>query len=102
MQSRAEAVDLAENAIRKEAEKHLPHAALYLFGSRARATGSRRSDFDLAIVPKEGYSVRERLAFAEALEASPDIIYPVDLVDCTEASRELMERIRREGELWKS
>ena len=93
---------MAERAIKEAAERFLPHASLYLFGSRARGTAWRRSDFDLAILPKEGYSQVERLRFAEALERSPAIIYTIDLVDLTEASMDLRQRINEEGVLWKN
>ncbi len=92
----------AEAAIKQSAQQLLRHATLVLFGSRARGTAGRRSDFDLAVIPKPGYSARERLAFAEALENSPFIIHRVDLVDWNEASEALRERIRREGVVWKN
>jgi predicted nucleotidyltransferase len=92
----------AEQAIKEAAERLLPHGSLYLFGSRARGTADRRSDFDLAILPKAGFSQRELLEFAEALDQSPAIIYAIDLVDWEEASKELRERIHKEGILWKN
>lgn len=90
-----------ERAIKEAAEAHLPHASLYLFGSRARGVAGRRSDFDLAIVPGKDFNETERTAFSEALEESTRIIYPIDLVDWQEASPSLQRRIRKEGVLWK-
>jgi uncharacterized protein len=72
-----------------------------LFGSRARGEAGRRSDFDLAIVPRSEYTAKERLAFIEALDESPEIIYPVDVVDLSEAGPELKRRIAEEGVTWK-
>jgi len=102
MDQQVQATRRAEAAIREAARKLLPHGSLVLFGSRARGTAGRRSDFDLAVIPKPGFSARERLAFAEALEASPAIIYPIDLVDWSQASDDLRERIRTEGIVWKN
>jgi predicted nucleotidyltransferase len=102
MKSPNDAVMRAEKAIREVAQKLLPHASLYLFGSRARKDAGRRSDFDLAIIPREGFSERERLVFSESLERSPEIIYPIDLVHWGEASPQLRAKIKREGILWKS
>lgn len=101
MNPAAEAAGRAERAIRREAGRHLRHASVILFGSRARGEGGRRSDFDLAIVPKDQYTVEEKLAFLEALEESSDIIYPVDVVDFSEAGPELKRRISEEGVTWK-
>lgn len=101
MNRAAEAVGRAERAIRLEAARHLQHAAVILYGSRARGEAGRRSDFDLAIVPKDQYTVREKLAFIEALDESSDIIYPVDVIDFFEAAPELKRRISEEGIMWK-
>jgi predicted nucleotidyltransferase len=96
-----ESLEETEIAIIEAAEAHLPHASLYLFGSRARGVAGRRSDFDLAIVPGKDFTETERMAFNEAHEESTRIIYPIDLVDWHEASPSLQQRIREEGVLWK-
>lgn len=91
----------AERAIREAAQRHLTHASLFLFGSRARGDDHRRSDFDLAVLPHGGYSVRERLDFEEALEMSSAVIYPVDVVDLSEAGKGLRRQVAKEGVQWK-
>jgi predicted nucleotidyltransferase len=96
------AVDRAERAIKAAAAATLPHASLVLFGSRARGTAGRRSDFDLAVIPRPGFSSREHLAFVEQVDESPEIIHPVDIVLWPEASSELRRRIQNEGISWKS
>ncbi|NJL18884.1 MAG: nucleotidyltransferase domain-containing protein [Bdellovibrionaceae bacterium] len=58
----------------------LPHAQVWLFGSRARGDASRRSDFDLAVEPGP-HSGKEIEAFEEAILSDAEIIYPVDVVD---------------------
>lgn len=98
----AEAPLRAERAIRSLAYATLTHASLVLFGSRARGDASRRSDFDLAVIPREGFEESEILRFSELLEQSPEIIYPIDLVDMRTTSPELREKIEREGRRWKN
>ena len=96
------AIQKAENAIRSIAEQTLPHASLVLFGSRARGDAGRRSDFDLAVFPSEGFETRELLEFSDQLDRSPQIIYPLDIVDTRSASSDLINKIQKEGRSWKS
>ncbi len=93
---------MAKEAICAIASETLPHASLILFGSRARGDARRRSDFDLAVLPKDGFSSEELIRFAEAVEISPKIIYPLDIVDTRTASPALIEKIQSEGQLWKN
>lgn len=93
---------LAKEAICAIASETLPHGRLILFGSRARGDARRRSDFDLAVLPKEGFSSEELIRFTEALEISSEIIYPLDIVDGRTASPALIEKIQTEGQVWKN
>jgi len=102
MEEAQRAAERAELAIRTAAAETLPNASLVLFGSRARGTAGRRSDFDLAIIPRSGFSRREHHAFVDQVDGSPDIIHPVDIVLWPEASPELRRRIQDEGISWKS
>lgn len=96
-----EAAQCTESAIRLLAQQSLPHASLVLFGLRARGDPRRRSDFDLAVLPRAGFSETEILNFSESLERSPEIIYAIDLIDFRSASAELRSKIESEGKLWK-
>jgi predicted nucleotidyltransferase len=96
------AIEQAEAAIREAAQRHLPHARLILFGSRAAGHASRRSDFDLAVIPGPGFAPAELLHFREALEESSAILHPVDLLDIRDASPALRQKIETEGIEWKS
>lgn len=97
-----EAEARAEKAIRDIAERSLRHASLVLFGSRARGDARRRSDFDLAVVPYEGFRESELTVFSDLLEQSSHIIYPLDIVDWRQASDELKAKVKTEGQVWKN
>lgn len=97
-----EAETRATNAIREIAERSLPHASLVLFGSRARGDARRRSDFDLAVMPREGFEDKELIVFSDLLEQSSEIIYQIDLVDMRQASDELKAKVEAEGRVWKN
>jgi predicted nucleotidyltransferase len=96
-----DAVNRAETTIKSGASQFMPNAQLILFGSRARGDAHKRSDFDLAFKPKSGFTDKQYLEFEEYLEQSPDLIYPVDLVDLRTAPQVLLDRIESEGILWK-
>ena len=49
----------ASRAIQEIAKQTLRHASLFLSGSRARGDARRRSDFDLAVLPREGFEDAE-------------------------------------------
>ena len=99
--SQHDAVNRAKNAIKLGASQFMPDAQLILFGSRARGDAHKRSDFDLAFKPQPGFTDKQYLEFEEYLEQSPDLIYPVDLIDWRTASQMLLDRIKTEGILWK-
>ncbi|MCC5808674.1 MAG: nucleotidyltransferase domain-containing protein [Opitutales bacterium] len=91
-----------QRAVIEAAARHLPHARLVLFGSRATGAAGRRSDFDLAVIPGPHFSPQELIRFREALEESPAIIHPIDVLDIRDASPELEQKIKEEGIVWKS
>ena len=91
----------AAERLRALAEQHLPHARLWLFGSRAKGTYFRRSDFDVAVEPRVGFSDREYMAWLDALENDSDIIYAVDTHRMDEIPADWVARIRKEGVVWK-
>ncbi len=72
---------------------------VYLFGSWARGGATRTSDIDVAVLPSEPLPDGLLSEIREALEESL-VIYPVDLVDLSEASPRLRERVLAEGILW--
>ncbi len=50
-----ESVGLAEARIKSHIDRHLRSCQVYLFGSRAKDNAFRRSDFDIAVLPNEGF-----------------------------------------------
>jgi predicted nucleotidyltransferase len=96
------AVRLAEERLRRHVDRYLSNTRVWLFGSRARGDALRRSDFDLAFEPLDGFDDTSLFAFEDAVQNDPEIIYPVDLVNFSEAGDLLRARIDQEGILWKS
>ncbi len=74
--------------------------AVYLFGSRARGTGSQRSDLDLAVLldpAKVEDSLERRL---QLIEDTEDVVgSPVDVVVLNEAPVVLRHQVLRDGVL---
>jgi hypothetical protein len=96
------AADAAAERLRELAEQHLPHARLWIYGSRAKGTYFRRSDFDVAVEPLPGFTRLEYERWCEALESDTRIIYPVDSHCMNEIPADWVARIRREGVVWKN
>jgi len=91
--------DLAETR-RIVAEGLRGHRArIYLFGSRARGDASPTSDIDVAVLPLEPLPPGTLAEIREALEESR-VLYPVEVVDLSEAAPEFRERVLAEGILW--
>lgn len=74
-------------------------ARVFLFGSRARGDHRPASDIDLALLPQDPLPRGLVAEIREALEESP-VPFFVDLVDLSEASPGLCERVLREGIEW--
>ncbi len=77
-------------------------ARVFLFGSRARGDHRPASDIDLALLPQDPLPRGLVAEIREALEESPVPFFVdlVDLVDLSEASPGLCERVLREGIEW--
>ncbi len=72
---------------------------VYLFGSWAAGAAGRASDIDVAVMPLEPVPGHILSRIREVLEES-NILYPVELVDLSDASGEFRARVMREGILW--
>jgi predicted nucleotidyltransferase len=96
------AADETAELLRDLAEKHLPHARLWLFGSRAKGVYHRRSDFDLAVEPKPGFGLMEYHRFVDAVEQESRIPYRVDVHLMAEIPDSWAKTIVQQGVLWKS
>lgn len=74
-------------------------ARVYLFGSWAVGRARRTSDIDVAILHGAPLPRGLLSGIREELDNSC-VIYSVDLVDPSQASEELRERVLSEGVLW--
>ena len=75
----------------------LPHAEIYLFGSRAKKTESIYSDIDIAI-DSDRLTAEDFAQIRFTIEES-NLPYKVDLIDLTKAPY-LKETIDKEGVQW--
>ncbi len=73
---------------------------VYLFGSQATGQFRPNSDIDVAILPQEPLPPHVLPSLRQALEES-NIVRQVDIVDLTTAEPSLVERIVKEGILWR-
>ena len=74
--------------------------AVFLFGSRATGTAGPISDIDIAVYPKESLPSGLLSTIREELEES-GIPFSVDLVDLTQLSQSWVEKIQKDGVVWK-
>ena len=76
--------------------KYLPNCRIYLFGSRAKGTARKNSDFDIAVDcgSKVPFSVMEKIE-GELEELST--LKSFDLVDFSLVSDDFRETIKRTG-----
>lgn len=91
----------AEATLKALVREHLVDATVVLFGSRSDGTSHRRSDFDVAYLPREGFDPVAPARLREAIEES-NVIYRVDLVDLSATEPGFREKVLREGVVWKS
>lgn len=76
--------------------RHVPHCAVWAFGSRVKGTARPYSDLDLAVITERPLGLAISGALAEDFSAS-DLPFRVDLVDwanTTESFRRIIERER--------
>ena len=76
------------------------NVAVFLFGSRATGTAIPISDIDVAVYPKESLPSGLLSTIREELEES-GIPFSVDLVDLTQLSQSWVEKIQKDGVVWK-
>lgn len=91
----------AEKLLEELARRHLDGAAVILFGSRAGGTHNRRSDFDIAYLPREGFDPMSVVRLREDIEES-NVIYDVDLVDLSRVEESFRDKVLAEGVVWKN
>ena len=90
-------LDIVKSIVLSELENY--EAEVYLFGSHARGTSGRKSDIDVAIIPKEIIPSHVFSIIREKLEDSI-IPYNVDLVDLSTVEDNFRERVIKEGIKW--
>jgi predicted nucleotidyltransferase len=73
---------------------------VYLFGSWAREEEKRTSDIDIGLLSKEDIPIRKWVELRERIEESC-LPYRVDVVDLSKANTVLVEKVKREGILWR-
>ncbi len=79
--------------------KYVPHATIYLFGSRATGKARSGSDIDLAL---DAGAVISRSKIIAILLAIDETIIPVtvDVIDMCVVSEDMKQAILREGIRW--
>lgn len=73
---------------------------VFLFGSWARKEEKRTSDIDIAIQSKEEIPLAIWVELRELIEES-SLPYNVDLIDLSKVNNVLIEKVKKEGILWK-
>jgi len=75
-------------------------AKVYLFGSQATGKARLYSDIDVAIFPLEPLPIHIISEIQEKLDES-NILRQVDMVDLSMSDDVFLQRVEREGILWK-
>ncbi len=88
-----------KNEILSVIQKFLPHAKVYLFGSRARGTHKEGSDVDLALDTGTKIDISTILDIKDAIYETTMPVF-VDIVDMHSIPDVLKEEIVKEGILW--
>ena len=70
------------DTIRQTVQTCLPGSRILLFGSRARGTGDRHSDYDLLIITPETFTPQEKILWSNRLDRAivKAINAPIDLL----------------------
>ncbi len=92
----------AKREILSLSKLYLGNSKLILFGSRAKNTYHRHSDFDLAVYPSKEFDKKKLTLFIDAIQESSKIIYPVDVVLYDDLAPSWQATIREEGQVWKN
>ncbi|WP_145523927.1 nucleotidyltransferase family protein [Virgibacillus sp. SK37] len=82
-----------------ETLKDVP-VSIYLFGSWARNEEKRTSDIDIALRPQKEIPMKEWVELRERIEEST-VPYKVDLVDLSKANSNIVEKVGKEGIVWR-
>lgn len=77
----------------------LPHAKIYLFGSRAKGNYHETSDIDIAIDNKQKIDRKIISQVKNAIDAF-NIPYTIDIVDLNDVSETLKKQLERDKILW--
>ena len=84
--------DINFETIKKTIHAFLPDSRILLFGSRARGTAGRHSDYDLMVITPEGLTQKEKMGWSTQMHKA--IIHaihaPVDLLIFSE--EEILEK----------
>lgn len=78
----------------------IPHAKIYLFGSRARKTNSRSFNIDIAIDAEKALS-RVDVDELVSIFSATNIMERIDVVDIHQVPQEFRDSITQEWILWK-
>jgi uncharacterized protein len=79
--------------------KYIPHAQIYLFGSRARKDNSPQSDIDIAIDNKNKIDFLILSNIKEEIEEST-VPFTVDIVDLNNISEDFKTQILKDKIKW--
>lgn len=74
-------------------------ARIFLYGSRARGTAGRSSDVDVAVLAEQPLPLDLLSRLRDELEES-SIRLPVEIMNLSEASPRLRQRVMQEGISW--
>ena len=86
-------VDL--RTVRRILAKRIPEWDVYVFGSRVTGTARKKSDLDLAVMPKKPMVSIQRADLKDAFTES-DLPFKVDIVDWAATKEDFKKLIRRE------
>jgi type I restriction enzyme S subunit len=92
-------VDMAPDhlrIVRAIIARHVPHAPVWVFGSRARGGAKPWSDLDLAVITAEPLTLAVAAALAEDFSDS-ELPWRVDVVDWATTSDAFRRIIERDG-----
>ncbi len=89
--------EIIENVV-EIISKHIPNARIILFGSRAKGTASKRSDFDIAIDIDENVPAKVKFQIEDEIDELPTLKM-VDIVYLYEADHDFRKIVYRSGKI---